>query len=288
MKLQNSLIVTLPDFAKHFEYAEFWENRAQFVRDMHPSKVYYWNEELKSAYATVAEWIRQSAGADTSSVSDAVGIRALEFLIGRKIDESEVNRAVGKVDLTAPIIRVQAGTTLALPGYDKDTASGEIHLCYHKIEVCGYSEKSAVIKIGGSSQEIHAGDFVYVTETNGFFIEFLPVHLHNEIYNLNLTAQEGVFAPTLQVRALFSGRQMTYENVISFALAEDGYIFIDPRSKPVIMSSRIAAMRFMLEGDGDAFYVKARGSDVVVLYKDGTLRSTKEFDVAGKVVCADV
>lgn len=289
MKLQDSLIVTLPDFAKHFDYAEFWENRAQFVRDMHPSKVYYWDEELKGAYEAVADWIRQSAGDNASSVSDAVGIRALELLIGRKIDESEVNRAVGKVDLTAPIIRVQAGSTLALPGYEKDIASGEIHLCYHKIEVCGHSEKSAVIKIGESvSQELHAGDFIYVTETNGLFIEFLPVYLHNEIYNMNLTAQEGVFAPTLQVRALFSGRQMTYEKVVSFALTEDGYIFINPSNKPVIMSNRIAAMRFMLEHDGDAFYVKARGSDVVVLYKDGTLRSTKEFDVADKVVCADV
>ena len=146
-----------------------------------------------------------------------------------------------------------------------------------------------MIKIGdSSSRELHAGDFVYVTETNGFFIEFLPVHLHNEIYNLNLMAQEGVFAPTLQVRALFSGRLVAYENVVSFALTEDGYLFINSSNKPVIMSNRIAAMRFMLECDGEAFYVKARGSDVVVLYKDGTLRSTKEFDVAGKVVCADV
>ena len=288
MKLQNSLIVTLPDFAKHFDYVEFWENREQFVRDIHPDKVYYWDEELKKAYATLADWIWKSAGDDTRFLVNAVGIRALELLIGREIDESEINRVAGKADLTAPIIRVQAGTTLSLPGYIQGSVCGEINLCYHKIEVCGHSEKSAVIKIGETfHQELHAGDFVYVTETNGFFIEFLPVYLRNEIYNMNLTAQEGVFAPTLQVRALFSGRQMTYENVVSFALAEDGYIFINPSNKPVIMSNRIAALRFMLEHDGEAFYVKARGSDAVVLYKDGTLRSTKEFDVAGKVVCAD-
>lgn len=45
MKLNNTLIVTLPDFARHFNFAEFWEKRIQFVRDMHPQKVYYWNEE---------------------------------------------------------------------------------------------------------------------------------------------------------------------------------------------------------------------------------------------------
>ena len=288
MKLQNSLIVTLPDFAKHFEYAEFWENRAQFVRDMHPSKVYYWNEELKLAYATVADWIRQSGRGDAGPLNTS-GIQALELLIGRKINDTEINGVAGKVDLSAPIIRVRAGITLALPGYNKDTASGEINLCYHKIEVCGHSEKPAVIKISETaSQELHTGDFVYVTENNGRFIEFLPVHLHNEIYNLSLMAQEGVFAPTLQVRALFSGRQMIYENVVSFALTEDGYIFINSRNKPVIMSNRIAAIRFMLAHDGDAFYVKARGSDVVVLYKDGTLKSTKEFDVTDQVVCAGV
>lgn len=289
MKLQNSLIVTLPDFAKHFDYVEFWENREQFVRDMHPDKVYYWDEELKKAYATVADWIRQSAGDDTRSLVNAIGIRALELLIGRKIDESEINQVAGKADLTAPIIRVQAGTTLSLPGYIQGSVCGEINLCYHKIEVCGHSEKPAVIKIGETfHQKLHAGDFVYVTETNGFFIEFLPVYLRNEIYNMNLMAQEGVFAPTLQVRALFSGRQMTYENVVSFALTEDGYIFINSKNRPVIMSNRIAALRFMLESDGDAFYVKARGNDVVVLYKNGTLRSTKEFDAVGKVVCTDV
>lgn len=289
MKLQNSLIVTLPDFARHFEYAEFWENRMQFVRDMHPSKVYYWDDKLKTAYATVVDWIRQSNHEDTSSPVCVSGIQALELLIGRKIDEKEVIRVVGKVDLTAPIICVQAGTTLALPGYTKDTVCEEINLCYHKIEVCGHSDKPAVIKIGEvASQELHTGDFVYVTENAGLFIEFLPVYLHNEIYNMNLTVQEGVFAPTLQVRALLSGRQMTYEKVVSFALVEDGYIFIDARNKPVIMSNRIAALRFMLEGDGDAFYVKARGSDVMVLYKDGTLRATQEFDVPGKVVYADV
>ena len=51
MKLRNTLIVTLPDFAKHFNFPEFWENRKQFVRDMHPDKVYYWNEALKNAAA---------------------------------------------------------------------------------------------------------------------------------------------------------------------------------------------------------------------------------------------
>ena len=68
MKLKNNLIVTLPDFAKHFDYNEFWENRRQFIRDMHPSKVYYWNNELINAYDNIVLWINGGERAEESII----------------------------------------------------------------------------------------------------------------------------------------------------------------------------------------------------------------------------
>ena len=51
MKLNNILIVTLSDFARHFTFPAFWTNRQQFVRDLCPEKVYYLNHEHKLALA---------------------------------------------------------------------------------------------------------------------------------------------------------------------------------------------------------------------------------------------
>ncbi len=39
MKYGKYLIVTLPDFRRHFDFKQFYKNRDQFVSDMHPDKV---------------------------------------------------------------------------------------------------------------------------------------------------------------------------------------------------------------------------------------------------------
>mgnify|MGYP000677306553 CR=1 FL=1 len=66
MKLNNILIVTLSDFARHFTFPAFWTNRQQFVRDLCPEKVYYLNHEQEQAYAEISKWI-QEGEADTDS-----------------------------------------------------------------------------------------------------------------------------------------------------------------------------------------------------------------------------
>mgnify|MGYP003298819884 CR=1 FL=1 len=273
MKLNNYLINTLPDFAKHFTFVEFMEKRGQFVRDMHPNKVYYWNDTVKKAYYDVVAWINEGDAA-TEAVTNT-GISALEMLIGRKLGRSEMNGSGGETQLSDAIIRVKAGTVLNLPQYVPGANKKEISLRYHKIEVYGHSDKPALIKIGDKLyMELYASDFVYVTESENHFIEFLPKHLYNDVYVLNLVSAEGDFASVLNVTARLSGRTVSYENVISFALTDDGYIFIDSNGKPIILSSSLLAMKLLLRHDGAAFYVKAEGNVALILYKDGTLKAT--------------
>ena len=197
MKLKNNLIVTLPDFAKHFDYNEFWENRRQFIRDMHPSKVYYWNNELINAYDNIVLWINGGERAEESIIKN--GIHALEILISRPIGKDEIEDHKSLPDLSSQIIRVQAGTRLDLPSYTNETFDS-INLRYHKIEVYGHSNKPAVITIGTKdSITLYAAEFTYVTEAENLFIEFLPTHIQNNIYDLSLVSEEGNFLSSLNI-----------------------------------------------------------------------------------------
>ena len=286
MKLKNNLIVTLPDFAKHFDYNEFWENRRQFIRDMHPSKVYYWNSELLNAYDNIVLWINGGESAEDLIIKN--GIRALEILISRPIGKDEIEDHKSLPDLSNQIIRVQAGTRLDLPFYTNETFDS-INLRYHKIEVYGNSNKPAIITIGSKdSITLYATEFTYVTEVENLFIEFLPTHIQNNIYDLSLVSEEGNFFSSLNVRNLFSVKQISYKDVISFALTDDGYIFIDSQGKSIIMSNSINQLKFMLKYNGNAFNVKANENHTVILYQDGTLKSTTGNIATNKVVYANI
>ena len=286
MKLKNNLIVTLPDFAKHFDYNEFWENRRQFIRDMHPSKVYYWDNKLRNAYDDIVLWINGGESVEESIIES--GIRALETLINRSIGKDEIEGCKNQPDLSSPIIRVQAGTILELPHYTNETFD-VINLRHHKIEVYGHSKKPAIIKIGSKvTKTLYATEFIYVTEVENLFIEFLPTHIQNNIYDLSLISEEGVFFSTLNVRALFSGNQTSYKGVISFAVTDDGFIFIDSQGKPIIMSNSINELKFMLRYKEKAFCVKAKGAQAVILFEDGTIKSTSCGNAINKAIYASV
>lgn len=286
MKLKNNLIVTLLDFAKYFDYNEFWENRRQFVRDMHPSKVYYWNNELLKAYDDIVLWVNGGENVEETIIKS--GISALETLIHRHIEKKEIGDYKNQPDLSSPIIRVQAGTRLNLPSYTNETFD-TINLRYHKIEVYGYSNKPAVITIGTKdSITLYATEFTYVTENENLFVEFLPTHIQNNIYDLSLISEEGDFLSTLNVRALFSGNQTLYKDVISFAVTDDGFIFIDSHGKPIIMSNSINELKFMFRYNEKAFYVKAKGKQAVIIFKDGTIKSTSYGNTINKAIYASV
>ncbi len=282
MKLNNHLIVTLPDFARHFSFLDFWENRSQFVRDMHPDKVYYWNDELKAAYFVIAQWINQGKDAD-ESVKDA-GVNALDMILEGNLDRNSVCISENAVDFTSQIIRIMSGQILHLPKY-WENVSGPFMLRLHKIEVYGRPFFFAKIKIGDEERTLQTGEFIYVTELNGGFIEFLPNHLQNESYDLALDSQEGDFTSSLIIRNLFSGSRLVYKGVTSFVLTNDGYMYINADKKPVVMCNSVP--KFMLKYAGEAFYVKATQSAALVLYSNGVLRSTVNMNSMENVFRAD-
>lgn len=286
MKLRNNLIVTLPDFAKYFDYNEFWENRRQFVRDMHPSKVYYWNNELIKAYEDIVLWV--NGGENVEETIFKSGISALEVLINRPISKEELEDYSSQPDLSSPIIRVQAGTILELPHYTNETFD-VINLRHHKIEVYGHSNKPAIIKIGSKvTKTLYATEFIYVTGVENLFVEFLPTSIQNNIYDLSLVSEEGVFFSTLNIKTPFSEKLTSYKGVISFAVTDDGFIFIDSQGKPIIMSNSINELNFMLRYNERAFYVKAKGTQAVILYEDGTVKSTSCSNTINKAIYANV
>lgn len=281
MKLNNHLIVTLSDFARHFDFAQFWLNRRQFVRDMGPDKVYYWSDELVEAYHIVKIWIENNQSNDKAQREK--GLNALDLLLGGTLDRSTVTLIEGcQMDMKQDIWVVQAGQSVDLPPYT-GKSEGTIHLRLHKIEVSGAPSETTRISIGGKLCAILNGEeAVYVTELDGGCIELLPNHQRNAHTDLSLLSLPGGFRSTLVVRDLHSDNKLMFDGVVSFALLDDGYIYIDQHQKPVYMMTHVP--KFMLKHDGKALYVKAKGDTVMVLYEDGTLKSTTSMEPMTNIV----
>lgn len=286
MKFGNYLIVTLPDFARYFTLQDFWENRKQFVRDMHPDKVYYWNKALEQAYFDVVAWI-----ANEGPVSDSVkstGIKALEKLTGREIDKNQFLEFETSLDFVSPVICVQAGQSVDLPEYKSGTKR-TINLRWSKIEVHGKSVLPSVIRIGKRSVTLHTGEFVYATALDNQFIEFMPIHLQNTKCDMSLVSQDGESESDMIVRDLLSGWERTYKGVKTFAVVEDGYIYVDAKGQLMIMGNMdILNYKSFLRHSSDIHYVKACGKEVIVLYRDGTLKSTMSSVDIHNVISAEI
>lgn len=277
MKLKNTLIVTLPDFARHFSFAEFWANRRQFVRDMHPSKVYYWSESLAEAYAVVAAWIGKGEAA--TAADREAGCKALGALVGKPIDAGCACVPGDEHDWSLPVISVQAGQTLRLPAYTGG-AKGNLKLGCHKIEVAGKPGNNATVCIGdGEATVLGAGDVVYATAVEGHgFVTLLPKWLRNANMELALVPQSGDWGANLVVRTLCDMHQEVIGGVVSFALTDDGYVYVTASGKLIVMSNAVLGIKFTLMHDGNVLCVKSRGNDVMALYTDGTLKNTCSMD----------
>ena len=295
MRLKNHLIATLPDFERHFSFPEFWQNRRQFIRDMNPDKIYYWNDELKSAFHSVKEWIehQETCGGD-QALQQEKGLTALNTLLNGHLDMDSVNIMDGRcVNVAQQIIPVQAGQAIDLPAYTGG-ARGIMKLRLHKLEIHGSDLQPAKISIGGKPcGELHEGEVAYVTELDGGCIELLPNHLRNNVMELSLLGQQGEFRSTLVVQDLLSDSKLMFDGVTSFALLNEGYIYIDAHQKPVYMMTHVP--KFMLKHEAAAISVKAKEDTVVVLYEDGVMKSTAsmspipnvfhpKFDSKGNVI----
>lgn len=279
MKLKNHLIVTLPDFVRYFDFTEFWLNRRQFIRDMNPDKVYYYDEKLVQAFNAVKLWIEQDDDADNEAIIQE-GIAALSLLADQEMDVTDLKKTKGDdVDLSQDVITIQAGQTLSLPKLE-DQRQEPINLRLHKIEVQGKSSNPAKILIGGQVVgTLREDEAVYVSEMNGGCIELLPNRLRNETWELSLLNREREFLSSLIVRNLEMGTQYSLiDCVTSFALLEDGFIYVDKNRRPVSKSKiyKVIKPKLVLK-DKPVLYVKSDNDyRALMLYADGELRSSVE------------
>lgn len=283
MKLKNHLIVTIPDFARHFSFNEFWAKRNQFVRDLSPDKVYYWDSKLIDAYNNIKTWVNTC---NPSELMQAKGIEALEQLLGYTLDRSIINESNLEIDITQPIIKIETRPCIQLPELKiKDIA--DIDLSLHKIEFYGQYQSESKLYIGTRyCGTYHTGDFVYVTELNGGCVDILPTRVKSNNLELNLISKEGAYFSSLVVQNLLTNTQKVFEGVISFAILNDGYIFIDKSMKPIIMSP--STPQFMLKHIGDALYVVANNDLSAILYKDGTLKTTDDIQSKNNVYSMNI
>lgn len=186
MKLNGTIILSLIDFKREFNFDNFWNVRKHFVRDMHPDKVYYWNEKDKERYYAVCKWIESESSESVEPYIRENGLQALSLLVDKEITQECYQKALGVTDYTQNIIIARNGN-LKLPGkvlsseeaiqYSKDTNQKER---LHKIEVEDGDESSARIFIDGTEvYTLPFGECVYVTEIDGRFLRVLPIKLES-------------------------------------------------------------------------------------------------------------
>ncbi len=185
MKLNGTIILSLIDFKREFNFDNFWNVRKHFVRDMHPDKVYYWNEKDKERYYSVCKWIESESSESVDPYIRENGLQALSLLVDKEITQECYQKALGVTDYTQNIIIARNGN-LKLPGkvlssgeairYSKDTNQKER---LHKIEVEDDDESSATIFIDGTEvYTLPFGECVYVTEIDGRFLRVLPTKIN--------------------------------------------------------------------------------------------------------------
>lgn len=278
MKYNDYLIVTIPDFRRHFNFKEFYAYREQFVRDMSPEKVYYWDESLIKAYRTIAQWIVCNSAQSISDLPTQVE-KALKVLVDKEdIMNSELENA--DLDLSQPIIYLQSGFDLNLPALAMDDFNGPIDICLHKLVNDSGSNIPITIIIGALSKTLADQEVVYVSECGGKFIEFLPNGASNEFFEAKLIESRGNFGSILMIENKKDHEKMLRENVICFTLFGQECVSIDSNHD---LSWRLVPetselINFMMD-EGKPTIIKSDGkSQLGLLYNNGRLRTTSKFD----------
>lgn len=283
MKLNNTLIVTLSDFARHFTFPAFWANRQQFVRDLCPEKVYYLNNEQKQAYIEITKWIQE--GELNTNSDKTLLCNALEELLGYKVDNKEVEAFFHPTVMDSDIIVVNAPTTFDLPKFEK-TSDDPFTIKLRKLQIEGNVGQEAEIHIGGELvAKLKSGEVTYVTEADGKYIEILPNHIYSDRYDASLVDTNGEFYSTLVIYDKKNASKYSWDGVISFALVDDGYLFVDKQGSLIVMSE--STPRFLLKSEGKAIYIKSFNDKVLVLYEDGNLKSTISMQKISNVISAN-
>lgn len=206
MILNNTIIITLQDFQRHFDFPQFWAKRIHFVRDMHPDNIYYYDPDQVKAYNNVCSWIKLEESYSTSEAQRISGLHALSILAGKEVTQKDLSTVLVTLNFEQDIISVPAGKSINLPGKlaeESDTPSEEERL--HKIEVFGDGDIVNVLIGGNCVMRLMPGDFVYVTEINGQFLRILPNKLVKGTTTMELRNCPGQFGSTLHLERFVMG-----------------------------------------------------------------------------------
>lgn len=271
MKYGNYLIVTLPDFRHHFDFKQFYENRRQFVSDMHPDKVYYWGDaKLIRAYHTISNWILDDPVLATDDIPADV-INALQSLTGKLISIPCLK--ADEMMLTEDVITLSPGQNVVFPLYEKAEAPEVIDIHLHKIVVSGESEMPCIVSAGNESRELRHGDVLFVTECDGKFIDFSPSFEENEFLTGQLIDSSEQFGSILVITDKTDGRKQTINGVVSFILVDKGYIYINERGRLVTIDNDVPMVLLRIN-ESPAVQIKRKGNSIAVLYHNGVCKST--------------
>ena len=150
----------------------------------------------------------------------------------------------------------------------------------------GYAVEKLLISSGHKMKNISC--FIQIlVHTPPFlkYIEVLPNHINNDRYDASLVSANGEFYSTLVIHDKKNASKFSWDGVISFALVDDGYLFVDKQDSLIVMSE--STPRFLLKSEGKVVYVKSFNDKVLALYEDGNLKSTISMQKISNVISAN-
>lgn len=186
MKLNETIILTVADFRRHFSIQKFWPQRREFIRDMSPKDVYYSNPDDRERYNEISKWIEAEDNHNTALRSK--GLSALSQFAKCNVTEKELKAAMGLLDFSAQVIKAPRNGMLNLQGTAMSDSkamafarSRGVRERLHKIEIepgddsdDNEEAKSSVFINGKEVCALRNDECVYVTEVNGQFLRVLP------------------------------------------------------------------------------------------------------------------
>lgn len=279
MKLNGHIIITLPDFSRHFSMNEFWANRFAFVRDMNPDRVYYWNAKQIDAYYDVCKWIIAESENNVAETLRENALCGLQLLSGREISASDMSlcNGVREIKEFSDVIIATAPESLVLPQYEESSAGRSDHVRLHKIEIHGDMGQKTDVFIGSRYEGTYeSGEVVYATETGGRFIELLPNHISNDSYDARLIGNQVSFRSILKIKDKRKNEIVRIRDVVSFALVKDGYIYID-FTDAIVCSDANVPLYLLCDDECKVVALSHKDGICHALYENGTVRSTDSF-----------
>ena len=277
MKYGKYLIVTLPDFRRHFDFKQFNKNRAQFVTDMHPDKVFYWDKKHIDAYHTISDWIISSQPIISCDIPSNIR-KALHLLVGKEILTNSVeNPLISMINLGKEINILDPGQDVNLP-YDPSNIKKEaININLHKFCVSEDSDLTCTICIGNESREIRYGEVLYVTEINGSFIDFTSSYEENDFLSAQIIDSPGSFGSILVITDKVNGIKQSVHGVVSFILVDHGYIYVNENGKLISIGNE-TPMLLLRKTEFKAIQIKAKRDAIEVLYSNGVCKTTNSMN----------